>query len=861
MNKQAIIKKILLFRPVFWVLVCSVALMNSVAMAKSLYVAGNTNDKIDDMLWVYDVQQDGTLVMQTTKTMPSQGNYGVNGLGVDPNSETLFLTYKGFHHAGLIDVQTLDWQGLAYIPPLKMNPGGLVYDEIRDRFYTTDVLASDEVDDRLLIYDWDAENNLLLTYWSQDVTWTGASSVSLARENAGPLAFDKTYEVVYVAIAGGGIDAYKTSHERESWQSIRTYETAYEAKAVTVDPINQLLYVGGTKRNRGALIDRINLVDGTTFQFETGGINDEVLSLSVNDGTGLLYALIGDSSTSVRTIKVFDSNFKLFQTVSITGDARQLLVPNTYKAYNPLDLTITPVSGVVESNGNFVAGPGAEIEYQICLTNSSAYPVTQIAMTSILPENLVYNGTSELTNALGSYAPQIRTFWYNSPFIGENSTQCFSLYTTVSDDAMAGSIMSTTVVVDSNETNLSEDRVDVQVGFNALGLTKEVVLDPNFLVVDDKIYVDPGAYVTYRICLNNLANANAVTNILLTDQFSDYVEFVNADLGGIASFYEEDLHTYSWVFQSIEPNSTVCLDVIVRLKDNLTPGSVISNQVFLGGSEVDNPPAAHANIVVKHNALAVDTTVKHAGDYNVGTNQIIRGGVLTFLIDVINLDQANAAENIVVTDYVSDGLYFLNNVDDVNGTYDSLAEEFRMELPFLGPGQAIHSELTFVVEDYLPGGTILTNYLIAIANGGPASSTSVSLSVLALDEPNVPVEPNEVSTTLDLYYNGPPLRNDPDEIMVIMRFPAHINGDDIDELMPLIMTPGSSTALHRDIAGGLNTNYFVFGDDGNVRVKGFFDRQPVFDALAPGQKTVTLTVTGWLKTGNNFVGQATVPVN
>ncbi len=711
-------------------------------LAKSLYVAGNSDNKVKDLLWVYDIQEDGTLVMQITKTMPNKGNFGVNGLGVDPNTDTLFLTYDRYHYAGLVDTQTLEWEGTAYMPPMKMDPGGVVFDEIRARFYTTDVLASDEVDDRLLIFDWDAETKKLLTYWSQPLDWTGASSVPLVRENAGPLAFDKISEVVYVAVKDGGVDAYKTSKERGSWYRTSSYDTPYEAQAVTVDPVNQLFYVGGTLRNRGALIDQTNLFSGDTFQFETGEIDEEVLSLSVDDKSSLLYALIGNpADTTARAIKVFDHSFNLLQTLPIAGDARQLLVPNLYNKYDPLKLSITPISGVVENNGKFGAGAGAEIEYQIRLNNANSSPVTDIVLTSVFPESLQFNGASDLGGALGSYVLQTRTFSYTNAFVDANSTQHFSLFATVGSNATAGSVISTTVTVESYETGLSQDQVDVYVRFNALGLTKEVVIDPNFLVEGDKVYVDPGATVFYRICVSNLANNSGVSNVLLTDKLSEHVHFESADVGGIVSFYEEDLHSYSWAFQSIEPNSTVCLNLRVRLKDDLPPGIVISNEILLDGSQTDNT-TAQADIVVIRNPLDMDVSIVDSADYNPVSKEIVRGAELVFNIDIINPDTGYTAEDIRITNIVPEGLTFIStNV----GAYDFSSRTYRLEQPFLGPGQNMHIELTCLVNNDLPQNSVLTNLVIAQAKG--TQEGLASLDVIIVERP---VEPEALSVGVSI---------------------------------------------------------------------------------------------------------------
>jgi len=340
------------------------------------------------------------------------------------------------------------------------------------------------------------------------------------------------------------------------------------------------------------------------------------------------------------------------------------------------------------------------------------------------------------------------------------------------------------------------------------------------------------------------------------DQLPDSVDFVSAEQAGTISYYDPGTHSFSWAFEVVEPNFLDCFNLTVRVKDGVPPGQLISNEVLVGGTDTDTV-TTHADVVVKYDALAVNVGIANTGDYNPATNQIVRGGILTYIIDVNNLTPLHPAEHVVVIDSVPEGLQFVAaDLGDVNGVYDPLSRTFTYQQPVLGPGQGIHMELTFLVKDDLPGGTVLVNSVIAMANGAPASTDSVSVSVF---DPGMIV----VSTTLDLYYTGPLLRHDHvDDIMAVMKLPDPIRLEDVDTARPLIMTPGPSPAYHKDGVEGIPTIYYMYvGYDGSLNLKGFFDRKLVLDALQPGQESVTITVTGSLKTGQSFVGQSTVPVN
>jgi len=816
---------------------------NTQGLTKSLYIAGNSDVEGHDMLWVYDVQPDGKLILQATSTFPD-GGHGVNGLGVDPESDTLFITYRHHSDAGTMDSQSLAWKKSIYLVPWDMIAGGIAYDAERSRVYITD-----QGKDRLIIYNWLPELEAL------NSIWYGGSAIPLSRPNAGAITFDSDQGLVYVASKDGDVEVLKTAFDRGDWQQIGSIQLPYEAQTLSVDSRNQYLYAGGWTEN-GAIMTQHNLVTGASLDLIVAGTNETVLSLCVDSATSLVYALIGDIETDVRTIKVYTPGFDTVQTIGFTGDALQLHVPSTSVGYNPLNLTITPASGVVQNNGQYVAMPGAEIEYEICMTNTNEFPVTDILLTNSLPDALDYVRVQGLGDAMSVFDEQSRTYFYLSPVLNPGTTECFKIVARVNTNVEPGAVITNSIAADSNETAQSDSSVDVEIGHthNTLGLTKTVVMDPNYLLIGNTIYMDAGGYVTYQTCLSNLANINAVTNVLLVDQLSPYVDFVSAEQAGQMSQYDASKHSYTWAFNSVEPNFLDCLGITVRIKDNVPPGQLISNEVLLSGSDTSTV-TAKADIVVKYDALAVNVSIKNSGDYNPVTNQIMRGGVFTYVVDVNNLDPVYAAENVVVVDSVPDGLDFIMaSVGDVHGVYNVLSRTYTLEQPYLGPGEGIHAELTFIVANDLAGNTVLTNQLIARVNGAPYSSSSVSVTVY---EP----KPAFVGTTLDLYYTTPLNQGHGDDIRVVMKFPDFINLADIDTSQPLIMTPGSSMAYFQDLVEGVSTIYYVTGLDGQVRVEGFFDRQRVVDALELDQETVNITVTGSFKTGQGFMGQALVSVN
>ncbi len=597
-QKQAVVTKNVGFFIGFCLLFCLI-LLSPGATAKSLYVVGNSNRVQEDVLWVYDVQPDGKIVFQTTSSpWHDKGAGNVNGLGVDSDTNTLFLTFSGFYDAGTVDSESLVFKEFIYLVPWDVRAGGLVYDEARSRVYVTD-----EERDRLIIYDWVPELPALHNIGD------GASEVLLSAPTAGAIAFDSSQEKVYVASMDNGVEVLKVAFDRTEWQLIGSIGTTYEVQTLSVDARNQSLYAGGRDtgglESQGATITKYNLATGDEMQAIAIDGAHAVLSLCVDNATSLVYVLVKNLESPLKTVNVYNSALQLIQSVTVTGDALQLYVPSTSVGYNPLDMTITPVSGVAQSNGQYVAGPGAEIEYQICVTNSNQFPVTDIILTNTLPSELDFVRAQGLGNALGVFDGASNTYFFHNPSLNPNSSQCFSIVARVREDVISGTVITNSVAVDSNETPQSGASVDVEVGYNTLGLTKTVVPDPNYLTVGNTTYVDAGAYVTYQICLSNLNNTTAVSNVLVIDQLSENVEFVSAEQVGLISFYDAGTHSFSWAFNAIEPNFLDCCNITIRIKDNVPPGQVISNEVMLGGSETFTVTAVADIVVSAPNATNV----------------------------------------------------------------------------------------------------------------------------------------------------------------------------------------------------------------------------------------------------------------
>ena len=512
-------------------------------------------------------------------------------------------------------------------------------------------------------------------------------------------------------------------------------------------------------------------------------------------------------------------------------------------------------------NGKHYASPGDTVEYEVCLTNTNFFGVTNVILSVNIPDELEFVSAYGLGSATGHYDANVRTYFYSRDTADSGASHCFRLLARVKDTVTAGTVVTTHAVVQSQETPQESASVDLNIGYNTLGLTKRVVEDPNHIRIGDIYYVDPGGIVTYELCVSNLKNTNAVSNVVLIDRLPDELTFVDADKssGGALGFYDSGTHSYTWGYTVIPPDFLECLHLITRVNEDVAPGTVISNEVVLGSSETFTVSTS-TNVVAKFNALVVNVDVKNGNDYNPVTHQIKQGGEMTYVIDVNNTDLLYTAQDVSVVSTIGvEGsepsmLQLIGaDVNDANYFYDLNAGTIQMSYPSLPPGGGLHSEFTFLVSDTLAGGTVISNNVMAITNGAPASNASVSVSVY--DPASI------VQGSLKVYASQLIDDSSAEALMAVMTLPPSVNLADVDVNQPLLMLPGGALAYHEDNnPEGSDHIYFVYGMDGMVKIKGFFDRKPILNALIEGQTTVNISVSGSLLNGKTLWGQFELPV-
>ena len=157
----------------------------------------------------------------------------------------------------------------------------------------------------------------------------------------------------------------------------------------------------------------------------------------------------------------------------------------------------------------------------------------------------------------------------------------------------------------------------------ALNLVDEIPIngDPTGLVIQGKVHhplnlsksihgdvggqieqISVDDVVTYTICFDNNDGDFAVTDVLLVDFLPAEVSFVSADDSALGS-YDDATHSYTWSYPDLPPGSTVCVGLVVQVKQNIPLGTTITNSAIISSNET--PP-----FMVSVDAITVESPVE-----------------------------------------------------------------------------------------------------------------------------------------------------------------------------------------------------------------------------------------------------------
>ncbi|MBN2132027.1 MAG: DUF11 domain-containing protein, partial [Sedimentisphaerales bacterium] len=261
--------------------------------------------------------------------------------------------------------------------------------------------------------------------------------------------------------------------------------------------------------------------------------------------------------------------------------------------------------------------------------------------------------------------------------------------------------------------------------YNPLNLSKAVEAPLESKTTENGLVLIPaGEKFTYSICFDPADFA--VTNVNLVDTLPAEVAFVRADGGQAPGRYEPASHVYIWENVPLSGNEPVCLDLVVRLKRDTPPGTIVTNLVTIRTNQT--PPTTMGVDLVADEGLNSPLSISKTVVGDTEFQYVQAGEQLIYLICFANNDEVHEVEEVLVTDVLPDEVTFVRT-DGIGttGAYDLLSHTCTWFYPRLAPGQRECVELVVQLDAELPSGTTVTNTATITSAGTTTQETSVDV--------------------------------------------------------------------------------------------------------------------------------------
>ena len=274
------------------VLLCVIILIPGIAKGKSLYTIVDTGLA---KVWAYEIDAN-SLTYQTEYDSP----YG-SAVGLALNGDYMFLTFEGSDNVEVASAKTMTSVQLINAPG-SSNLAGIAADQGKHKVYVVDRNGTS-----VYVYDW----NLGVLELTLD---DEIELEDLGGLRTWGLALDEENGRLYVTLRANTIRCYDTN----DWSHLPDNDitVTHDAVGIAIDVPNQIIYTGSYYDQYLLSKYVISTETETTVDVRniTGGASsDHILGLAVDQDTGLIYATVGDitSSSVSERVLVFNPNLTL----------------------------------------------------------------------------------------------------------------------------------------------------------------------------------------------------------------------------------------------------------------------------------------------------------------------------------------------------------------------------------------------------------------------------------------------------------------------------------------------------------------------------------------------------------------------
>jgi uncharacterized repeat protein (TIGR01451 family) len=628
-------------------------------------------------------------------------------MAIDSDTGYLFITYELYEKIGIVDGTTMTYVD-EILAEDSTNLAGIVYDHSKGLVYCVD-----RGRENLYAYEWDPKTISL--------TPLPGSPFFLLGADAYGIALDEIDGLLYVANGNNNISVYNT----DSWRRVGRIELDRVAISVAVDVMNGYLYTGGGYAGNNYLT-QYHLATGNKVEVQVEP-DAGVIGLAVDPETGLVYLNTGrDNAPGGDSLLIYDTELNRIYKKQVGGDPAGIAIPGKDIGFNPLNLTKQLVSGAsknAETGEIPTVGTGKNITYGIGFSNqSNEFTVTDVTIVDMLPRSVTFVSADD-DGVNGRYDSSTHTYrWTYKDLPPRTSTQ-LNLTVLVDRDVEAGSLITNSVTINSNQTPATTTRLDVVAKNNSLNLQKIIKGAQDGQIAT----VEPDDLVTYTLCYDNLDNDFTVTDIVLVDTLPPELEFISADKGTGSMQYDEKSHTVTWRPGELKPGSSVCLDLRVRVVSELPPGTVIRNSAAIESEELP-PSGATVDAITSFSGLAISKVVvaDNGGQpVLVGENDEIQ-----YIICFENRN-IETVTNVTVVDTLPEEVSFVKAKSDGGvGRYDPKTHTYTWSFSSLEPGAKPECvEIMVRVNNGIAPATAITNMAtISSHETAPATVTNSNVS-------------------------------------------------------------------------------------------------------------------------------------
>jgi hypothetical protein len=135
-------------------------------------------------------------------------------------------------------------------------------------------------------------------------------------------------------------------------------------------------------------------------------------------------------------------------------------------------------------------------------------------------------------------------------------------------------------------------------------------------------------FITYRIYFDSNNFTQDITEITVVDILPNEVSFVSTDSNEVTGFYSPDIHTYTWSYPLLTPESAIEIQLTAQVNPNVAPGTTITNFATLNSNEI-LPSMTSVNVLVSEiPPLIVD-------DLSITPNVLRRNGTSQYITAIL----------------------------------------------------------------------------------------------------------------------------------------------------------------------------------------------------------------------------------